>query len=172
MHRSVMLGAIALMMAGTCLAQTPTPTPSKYYKLDFVLREVETGKVLSSHAYSMLAPNSPNSSSIRTGSKIPVPVTGSSSFTYVDVGVSIDCNNLHEVEGGIGVSVSADVSTIPQESLDSHSSGAPTIRQNKWRSEVLIPLRAPTVIFSSDDLTSRRVMLLEVTATPVKVSAH
>jgi hypothetical protein len=43
----------------------------------------------------------------------------------------------------------------------------PTIRQNRWVSTVAVPLKKPTVIFSSDDLTSKRQMQLELTATPI-----
>jgi hypothetical protein len=45
---------------------------------------------------------------------------------------------------------------------------APSIRQNKWNSAVVLIIGKPTVLFSSDDLTSPRTLQLEVTATPVK----
>jgi len=41
------------------------------------------------------------------------------------------------------------------------------VRQNKWGSIVLVALRKPTVIFSSDDLTSKHQVQLELTATPI-----
>jgi hypothetical protein len=42
------------------------------------------------------------------------------------------------------------------------------LRQNRWRSDVLVPLRKPTVIFSSDDPTSTHKMQVELTATPIR----
>jgi hypothetical protein len=43
------------------------------------------------------------------------------------------------------------------------------VRQAKWSSIVLIPIRkGPTVIFSSDDPASKRQLQLEVTATPLQ----
>ena len=44
---------------------------------------------------------------------------------------------------------------------------APMIRQNRWTSNVVVPLKKPTVIFSSDDLTTKHQMQLELTATPI-----
>jgi hypothetical protein len=45
---------------------------------------------------------------------------------------------------------------------------APVIRQVKWNSPVIVPLGKPTVIFSSDDPSSKRQMQLELTARPIK----
>jgi hypothetical protein len=44
---------------------------------------------------------------------------------------------------------------------------APVIRQNRWSSNVVVPLKKPTLIFASDDATSKRQMQLELTAAPV-----
>jgi len=57
---------------------------------------------------------------------------------------------------------------LPSESAAPASAGTqlpPTIRQNRWSSSVVVPLSKPTVIFSSDDLTSKRQFQLELTAT-------
>jgi hypothetical protein len=46
---------------------------------------------------------------------------------------------------------------------------APVIRQVKWNSPVIVPLRKPTIIFSSDDPSSKRQMQLELTAIPIPI---
>ncbi len=64
----------------------------------------------------------------------------------------------------------ADISSIPSEPAVPATASAPTqptVRQNKWDSTVIVPLKKPTVLFSSDDLTSKRQMQLELTATPI-----
>jgi hypothetical protein len=38
----------------------------------------------------------------------------------------------------------------------------------KWNAPVIVPLRKATVIFASDDPSSKRQMQLELTATPIK----
>jgi len=86
--------------------------------------------------------------------------------TYIDVGVNIDCRNVQPVKNDLLLTVAADISSIQgQESAT--KSGEPVILQNKWNSEVVIPLGKPTTIFSSDEVTSRRTMQLELTATPI-----
>jgi hypothetical protein len=165
--RNRVLCFLALAIAATnCFAQNPEP--AKFYKLDFVVKEVEAGKVLNARSY-WVTISVDNNCSIRTGSKVPVPTTpavGTAQFTYLDVGVNIDCLHMKEVQNGLSLGVNADVSSVLQEST-TPSNVLPIVRQNKWSSTVIVPLKKPTVIFSSDDLTTKHQMQLELTATPI-----
>jgi hypothetical protein len=157
---------VAMLAAETTWSQTEgakPATPEKYFRLDFVVKEVEGGKTVNARAYSItiLSGNSQSSSSLRTGTKVPIPMGGN--FQYVDVGVNIDCRSAKELQNQLALIVSADLSTAPSEA----PMGPPVVRQNRWSSNVLVPIRKPTVIFSSDDLTSKRQMQLELTATPI-----
>jgi hypothetical protein len=163
---SVRFLALALL-AGTCFAQNPEPP--KFYKLDFVLKEVEAAKVLNARSYSITVSTDTSSphSSIRTGSKVPTPTGGAGQFTFVDVGVNIDCASVKAEQNELSLAVTAEVSSILQEST--MAPGAhPVIRQNKWTSSVVVPIKKPTVIFASDDTTTKRQMQLELTATPIR----
>jgi hypothetical protein len=161
------LVALALV-AGTCLGQDAISP--KFYKLDFVVKEVEGAKVLNARAYSVVVTTDVVSTeqhpcSIRTISKVPMS-NGSGGYGLYDLGVSVDCRSPRETPGGLTLRVDADISSVPQEST-TPSNYPPTVRQNKWTSSVVVPLRKPTVIFSSDDLTTKRQMQLELTATPI-----
>src|SRR6266481_3585685 len=102
--------------------------------------------------------------SIRTGSKVPYPTgPGSTQYNYADV-VNIDCKSAQELPGELSMVVSADVSSTASE----QTTPAPIIRQNRWSSIVVVPLRKPTVVFASDDPTTKHQMQLEITATPLK----
>jgi len=158
--------AVALL-TGACFAQEAVP--QKFYKLDFVVKEVEGARVLNARAYSITGSSTTDRSytwSIRTGTRVPFQVGGSPSgqINYLDVGVSIDCHTIKELPNGLSLTVSADISSIPQESTQS---AVPVVRQNRWVSNVVVPLRKPLVIFSSDDLTTKHQMQLELTATPI-----
>src|SRR5437868_12457835 len=90
------LGLFGLAMAaGSCLAQSVEPT--KFYKMEFVVKEMEGTKVVNSRSYFMTlpveAPGQPSQSgSIRTGSRLPTPSNaGGGGFTYIVGGVSVDC---------------------------------------------------------------------------------
>ncbi len=161
--------------AGTGFPQTQeasiTPEQPKFYKLEFVVKEVEAAKTLNARSYTMTVSTANNDNFIRTGSKVPVVTGGlgnSTSFQYIDVGVNIDCGNFKEVAHNLSLSVSADISSIPQAEAGATTESRPMIRQNRWRSAVIVPMKKPTVIFSSDDLTSKRQMQLELTATPIQ----
>jgi hypothetical protein len=85
-------------------------------------------------------------------------------LTYLDVGVNIDCRAAKEIQDQLALNVSAEISGIATE----QPSNQPLIRQTKWESNVIVPLRKPTTIFSSDDPSTKRQTQLELTAIPIK----
>jgi hypothetical protein len=99
---------------------------------------------------------------IRAGGR--VPVTSGSGTNFFDLGVNIDARDLRESPTDISVQLSIDISTIAQE----NASAQPVVRQNRWSGLVLVAPKKPTVVFASDDITSKRQFQLEMTATPVK----
>jgi hypothetical protein len=188
------LVAIALLgcVVSTTLGQTSTestsaktPNVSHFYHLVFVVKELEAGRIINSRSYAMSiakvensisTPFNSNAStrSIRTGTRIPVEYeTGK--VSYVDVGVNIDCKNVVDFGSSLGMDVSADISSIQNDSAIDHSrtqtpitNNNPMIQQNKWNSQVSVVLGKPTVLFSSDEVTSKRTLELELTATEIK----
>ena len=165
------LPLLALTMApGSGFAQNQEAPPQKFYRLEFVVKEVEGGKVLNARTYSTTVAADARElgpTAIRTGAKVPYQTaTGDpKNFQYLDIGVNIDCRSIREVERALSLYVSADISSVPS---DAATPGvAPTIRQNRWSSLTIVPLKKPTLIFSSDDPTSKRQMQLELTATPI-----
>jgi|SRR5579862_8114300 len=160
-------GGIMIWMAGACFAQNDSARaaePSKYFRLDFVVKEVEGGKTMNARHYATtIVTGTGEASVIRTGSKLPIAVGGQDTqITYIDVGVSIDCRWAKETGGDLALNVTAEISSAGD------SSRQPMVRQNKWSSNVIAPMGKPTVIFSSDDVASKGQMQLELTATPVR----
>lgn len=147
-------------MTGICFAQAES---ARYFHLDFVVKEVDAGKVTNTrHYWTTVATGEHGACSIRTGSKVPIPADANGSYTYLDVGVNIDCSRPEEVDGNLALGVSAEISSAAP------SQNPPLVRQNKWNSKVIVPLNKPTMLFSSDDLTSKGQIQVELTATPVK----
>jgi len=164
-QKNVFLGLIlALSAVGSALAQTADV--AKFYKLDYVVKEVEGGKTINSRAYStMLGVSVPGGerpqSQIRAGGRVAVTAQGSN-FSFYDVGVNLDSRDLKETQGEVTLFINADVST-----LEGTAGLPPVVRQNKWSGAAIVPLKKPTVVFSSDDVSSKRQLQLELTATPV-----
>jgi hypothetical protein len=161
---------IVALIAGNCLAQTETGKDEQhsFYHLDFVIKEVDGGKVINSRSYSTMISTGAHAGSIRTGSKVPYQ-TGNpgNPHEYLDVGVNIDCRSARELNNQLWLWVTADVSNLAPGQPPAGGS-PPLLRQNSWSSDLILPLRKPTVIFSSDDPTSTHKMQVEVTAVPIK----
>jgi len=184
MLKTTKLGIIFLitaLLAGAALAQNEgakekvdaadSAAEQKYFRLDFTLKELESGKTVNSRAYSTTILTG-KSSRIRTGNKVPVPTLpnqGKPNFTYVDVGVNIHCQAAREVGNRLALSVSADISSaaVDENKNPNDYNPPPLIRQNGWNGDVIVPLRKQTVIFSSDDPSTKRQVQLELTATPL-----
>ncbi|MEJ7608158.1 MAG: hypothetical protein WKF37_18310 [Bryobacteraceae bacterium] len=148
---------------------------SRFYRLEFSAKEMESGKVSNSRTYTMLISNSTTTKggSIRVGSKLPVQITSPASgfggqYQFYDLGVNIDCRSVREVGSQLALDVSAEMSSVATTSEPANPGLPPIVRQNKWSSNVLIPVGKPTVVFASDDLTSKRTIQIEVTATLLK----
>ena len=149
---------IAGMAAGACFAQdTKVEKPeAKFYKLNFVVKEVEGSKVLNARTYSMLA-STDSTNSIRAGEKVPVTV-GPGQTQILDIGTNVDCHHVRPVENELALDVTVDSSGMVQETAQ------PLVRTFRWSSGVVIPLNKPTVIFSSDHASGKGQMQVELTA--------
>jgi len=159
---------LASCLAVPAVAQDPAKDPPKFYKLDFVVKELDDNKVISAKNYSTFTSTEGGNRgcAIRTGNRVPYQGVGGS-FQYADVGVNIDCQGARDAGSQLILTVMAEISSIPG-GAEGPPNTLPTVRQNRWNSTVPIPIGKPTTLFSSDDLNSKRKMQLEVTATPVK----
>ena len=161
------------LITGACFGQSESGKAAeqpKYFHLDFVVKELDGGKVVNARNYATAVATVDSTCSIRTGNKVPIPTGGPggdhNQYTFVDVGVNIDCRGgAREIDGNLALMVVAEVSSV---AAGGSPMLPPMIRQTKWSSNVIVPFRKPTVIFSSDDPTSKGQMQLELTATPIK----
>jgi len=163
LHLSLVVFSLATVIPG--FAQEERTVGPTYYRLDFVVKDIDGGKTINSRAYSsMIAPN--DRGSIRTGNRVPLPSTsGGGSFSYLEIGVNLDFSVTREMPDRVAVNLTVDISS---NAASESPSLPPVLRQNKWSSGVVVPLRKPTTVFSSDDPGSKRQMQVELTATPVK----
>ena len=157
-----MSGLLALAMtASVCLGEEPTE-PAKFYKLEFVVKEVSGTKILNSRTY-MTMVSTRGSNQIRAGSKVPFEISPGQT-TQIDLGVNIDVVGVKEIQDRLAFQIMAEESSIAEGSTDQKR---PTIRQNRWNSSVIVPLKKSTLLFSSENVDAKTQMEIEVTATPL-----
>jgi|SRR5665213_107805 len=160
---------LLILTAATCFAQNDDqpkpPEPSKYYRLDFVVKETDAGRAVNSRNYVMTikADTGGVAGSIRIGDRVPVS-NGKDQFTFIDVGVNIDCTSPRLVRNQLVMQVLADISSVASERPPS---APPMINQTKSKSEVTLPMGKAVTVFSADGASTKRQMQLEVTATPI-----
>jgi hypothetical protein len=155
-------------------AQEKAPdTPLTHYKLTYRLLEVgEDGKVTNSRVYTTIigAGGDSGAAKIRTGDKLPIPVTKSgdnTEFQYQDIGTDIDTLHPQIHDRQLSLWVSAALSGVAK-SAPSVVPNAPIFRQTRWESSVVVTLDKPTIIFTSDNTTDTGKTELELTATEIK----
>lgn len=177
MRRAICVLALAVFTSLTCLAQATAAekksspasevAQKRYYELNFVVRELENGRVINTRSYSIIYSN--ERGSLRAGEKVPFNsgAPGSTQWQQLDVGVNIDSRSLEEMGDRVSLCITADISSILSNG-DENRAPVPVLRNNRWDSRVLVPIRQPTVVFSSDDPASKRKMQLQLTVTPVR----
>jgi len=114
-----MMAIVGVANCGSAMAQS-SDTGAKFYRLDFVVKEVESGKVVNSRTYSTMvsteAGHGRDGGSIRAGTRIPININSPDSkepnVQYMDVGVNIDCSAVRMTNGQLSMGVTAEVSTL------------------------------------------------------------
>ena len=155
------------------IKRTDTPAPQvRYYRLEFVVKEIEDDKVINSRVYATSV-NTLKSASIRSGTRVPVVtsvnpgVGGSKQYNYYDIGVNIDSRDVQELSSGqLTLTINVDISNLVV-TKDHSGDLPPVVRNTKWSSPVVVQIRKATTVFSSDDPSGDRRMQLQLTATPI-----
>ena len=151
-------------------SQTAESALKTFYQLAFVVQELENERVINSRSYSMIVRDMERSS-IRAGEKVPFSSTSgaNSQWQQIEVGVNIDCRKLEVTGDRVSLDIKAEISSVMETSkADGPQSSLPIIRNNQWESNVVLPLKQPSVLFSSDDPASKRTMRVQLTVTPIR----
>ncbi len=183
MIRTIMMLGLAGLLALQCPAQKNGSTPDKessaqaadavpkkFYRLNFMMQELENDRVINSRSYSMILRGGAERGAIRSDQSVPYSSKSGANTEWhqINVGVNIDCRKLEELGGQVSLSITADISSVIESHGEAGSSpSVPIIRHNRWESTVFLPVKKPTVLFSSDDPASKRKMQLLLTVTPI-----
>jgi hypothetical protein len=170
--------AIALIAASAATAQQqPVPfAPKKdvsFYRLDFVLRELDDGKIVNARSYSMwLKTDSVWAGNLRAGNDIPVATIPTqekpAEVSYKNIGFQMDCA-LDEIDNNPVLTISGSISAVlPPDQAHDPKSTLPVFRKIAFKSVALLTPGKATMVSSIDDPGSKRRFQLEVTAIKLK----
>ena len=186
-----------LALTGTLLAQQPTkdtsdqPTkdqPAKnevlagregmtgnFFKLAFVMYELEDGKRINQRDYMMIGRTDNHPSSIKVATKIPITTEekgNDKAYTYTDVGLRINCSMKEQVDRRMQLNCDIEMSSLvrPEQiaSVTGNAGpGVPVLRSMRIESWELLTMGKPAILTTVDDINSTKRMQIEVTATKV-----
>lgn len=164
---------VVLAVAGMAMAQNP-PKPMVSLKVQVVIARYEGDKKISSLPYSMSVTANGDPVRLRMGSQIPLPTTsyqGSgtatpvTSFTYHNVGTSIDCKATSTDDGRFSVVVGIEDSSVSER----RSGGAvPTLSTFSTQNMAVLRDGQTMQFTAAADKTTGEVVRVDVTLTVEK----
>lgn len=154
------------MSAQNTLPEKPKDEqPLSFYKLEFVLRELQDGKVVNTRNYMMTIRNNEWG---RTKAGARVPIKTGDTMQYLDIGVNIECMVVDRNEY-VSLSTTIEVSSFAlSEQAPTLSDLPPVLRQFRTSMAAVVPINKQTVIGTIDDANSTKRYEIAVTATKMK----
>lgn len=174
--------ALALALPFTLAAQE---APKKEtYKVNYVITELDNGKKVDSHSYTLLLSPSPGdkdpvpsaSGRIRIGSRLPIAVGSGTSpvntqFQYMDVGMNID-SRLTPVGDTMAnvystLSISGIVAENPEERTKGTAPSQPIVRTVTAEDRTTVSFGKTATIAVMDEPNSKRAVQIQMTVSRV-----
>lgn len=151
---------------------TDATSTQKFYRLDYVLREMDGTKEISKRNYTISVRSGNSLRQLRMGSRVPVStgpaVNDHPQYQYMDVGMNVDTLT-REDQHGVWLDVTGELSSIAvNEGASNTSYSPPLVRQAKVSGSVPIIPGKSMLVFSADEPTTTRRFELSVTATQVR----
>jgi hypothetical protein len=157
--RTILLAAVLAPLAAAQVGRSNT-----VYKAEFNIRDSGDAGAKTGRRYSMVVAEN-QKSTFKVGSRVPVATSSSAAstqFTYVDVGVNIDCI-VGERNGQTGMHADIDLSGAV--GAEKNPTGNPTVSQIKLQFDAIVTPGKPTVVASFDDPVTSRKFEVEATVT-------
>jgi len=144
-----------------------------FFKLAFVMYELNDGKRTNQRDYMMIGRTDNHSSSIRVATKVPITTLekgDEKQYTYTDVGLRINCSMKEQVDRRLQLQCDIEISSFIRPEQIANATGnaglaAPFLRTTRTESWALLAMGKPALLTTVDDINSTKRMQVEVTAT-------
>jgi len=142
-----------------------------FYKLNFVIYELEDGKRVNQRDYSVIGrTNTGPPATLKVGTRVPIYIDDKKmQYQYMDVGVEIRCA-LKESLGKLHANCDFNISSLvlPGSGTDTPTIVAtPVVRNTSTNTWAVLTPGKPALISTIDDVNSKKRTQIEVTATRV-----
>ena len=148
------------------LAKTKA-APAEFYKLDFVLRELEDGKVVSLRNYSLMA-RSGDWQQLRVGTSAPTTAERKQLDNAEAIGLSVDCRIVPNSDGTAVLVTKADITSIANYASQYAANAVQPVHHVQMNTSAPVTLGKPSVLSGVDELNSKHRFELVVTVTKTK----
>ena len=148
------------------LAAAQATHPPAVFKVDFTIRDSGDAGAKAGRKYSLLV-NERQRGTFRVGNRVPTATSnapGSTQFTYIDVGVNIDCT-VAEQDGKFAIHADLDLSNAVN--AEKNPNANPTISQIKLNIDTTLVPAKPAIVASFDDPVTSRKFDVEVFVTKI-----
>ena len=168
MRFSALIMAAALLGPGMALHAQDSRENSPY-KVDFTIRDTGDAGGKTGRKYSLLVSHG-HKTTFKAGNRVPVAsagtggVGGTVQFSYIDVGMNIDCV-VTENSSNFAIHADLDISTAVMPEKGPNAAPAPTISQIRLNLDTAVAPGKPTVVASFDDPVTSRKFVLDVAIT-------
>jgi hypothetical protein len=142
------------------------------YRLNFVIKELDDGKVVNTRAYSMMLDSSAQgggqqtSGEIKAGSR--VPLNGEKGVTYMDIGVVLWARLTVKQSMNLILAHNLEISSLAAPDMARSDGPGPLVRSMRSSTTCEVPIGRPVVLNELDDPISKHRFQLEVTVNKVK----
>jgi hypothetical protein len=142
------------------------PDSVSFYRLDYVMYELEDGKRTNERTFTINAATNRRSTGIRVGTRVPLP-GGDKGVIYMDVGLRINAT-LDNTPDGLMLQSRVDLNSVVPPGDTSARSNEPLLRGLEAESWNQLTLGKPILISVIDDVNSKKRFQIEVTASKAK----
>lgn len=146
--------------------QAKQDRPLSFYKIEYVLRELQDGKAINSRNYMMTVENGDRGEA-KVGARVPVTTGEHGQFQYLDVGITINCRVVSK-DDYAELRTMIDISSFALPEQANGGNSQPVVRQMRSDMAAVVPNGKQTVIGVIDDANSTKRYEIAVTATKLK----
>lgn len=165
MKKLIAAAVLLLCMAPLHAQDTKKPDTLNFYRLDYVMYEVEDGKRTNERTFTINAATNRRQTGIRVGTRVPLP-GGDKGVIYMDVGLRINAT-LDDTPDGLMLQSRVELNSVVPPG-DASARNEPLLRGLEAESWNQLTLGKPILISVIDDVNSKKRFQIEVTASKAK----